>query len=252
MAVRISDLEPMGVGSIVKDDIFEIENWAQRKSYRVSAQAIAEFCKTVNNGAYKGASTKSLDEFSYLDAGVYWWTGAAPVGGMSCSGVLEVISATPPTANVVEQPYVIERLISGKDIWMRSGYPSGSSQSWSSWAALANKNGCAIFTGRTTDTSVTFPAAFKSTPVITCTPCGTSNQQLHFVCLNTYNTTGFTVLKYVIAKDETKQTETTEYTEDPVTQQHTVNKVTVETTAAAWTTENSDFEYHWIAICENG
>jgi hypothetical protein len=31
MAVRISDLEPMGVGSIVKEDIFEIENWAQRK-----------------------------------------------------------------------------------------------------------------------------------------------------------------------------------------------------------------------------
>lgn len=255
MAVRISDLEALGVGSILKEDVFEIEKWSERKSYRVTAQAVAEFCKSVNNGGYKGKSTKSLDEFTYQDAGVYFWTGTAPLVGMASSGVLEIMSATPPSENPTETPAVLERLISGNNVWCRMGYPNN----WSTWATLTNKNGNKIFSGRDNTTTVTFPAAFDQPPVVICTPINTpSNNEFYAMNVMNVTRTGFEVARFSLSllnpkeKTETTNTYTTAGNDQKLSTSTQV--ITVENNA--WTHcdggegSGTQFYYDWVATLD--
>ena len=246
MAVRISDLEAMAVGAITKNDVFEIEQSTQRKSYKVSAQAIAEFCKTVNNGGYKGESTKSLDEFDHKDAGVYWWHGTPPLSGMAAQGVLEIISATPPDETPTEAPMIIERFTNGNDIWTRCGC----ADNWSIWSVLANKNGCVIDCGNSADMSegvVKFHMTFSQAPVVTATPkvSGTANN-IYLINVTNVTRTGFSVLRYALRKTESKQVTTTHYTDNPQTQQEEIEWQTVETIASAW--DDGEFDFDWIAL----
>lgn len=256
MALRISDLEAMGVGSIVKDDVFEIENWAQRKSFRVSAQAIAEFCKTVNNGAYKGSTTTSLDEFTYQNAGVYFWSGTAPLVGMATSGILEILSSTPPSESPTEAPIVLERLISGNNIWCRSGYPGN----WSTWATLTNKNGNKIFSGKDNTATVTFPAAFDTAPVVVCTPLNTpSNTEFYVMNVVNVTRTGFDVARFSLNMNTPKTVETTTntYTTSGNEEHMSHSTQTVEVSNNAWSVveggqnaSGTQFYYSWIATTD--
>ena len=255
MAVRISDLDAIGVGQIAKGDMLEIERLADRKSYRASAQAIGEFCKSLNNGGFKGSTTKSLDEFTYADAGVYWWSGTAPLVGIASSGVLEILSATPPDETPTETPSIVERLISGKNVWQRMGYANN----WSSWAALTNQNGNSIFCGKENAdvTSVTFPATFSQAPAVICTPVtGNDNSGFYVINVENITRTGFTVRKYklnfltpaTVTSTETNNTYTTAGSDQKLATSNSETTVTVSNNS--WTKDDVNVAFSWIATVE--
>lgn len=252
MGVRISDMDPFG-GMMNDNDLFEMTRTDERKTYSISAQLIAEYCKTLNNGGYKGATDKSLDEFTQDDTGVYYWSGEAPIVGMPSNGLLEVVGyVKPATGTSREKTTVVERLTAANQVYTRS---FSAQHGWSSWAVLSNVNGNRILSGTTKEGSINFNSVlgrtssdgpyFDKRPNVVLTPINTSKSKVCIINLATIDNTGFTVLRFSSdVVDVQVKTETTKTTETSKTTETT----TTATTRGAWV--EGDFEYMYVATLD--
>lgn len=269
MAMRISDLDTRA--NFTKNDWFEVEGYNDRTSGKVSGAQIANLCKSLNNGGFYGRETKSLDEFTYADAGVYYWEGTPAISGMPAAGILEIIcsAAVDDTLSANETPTFIQRLTNGDEVFTRT--VSGASRS--SWGVLKNKNGNTILSGISSDGSVNFNEItgrsssnpfFSQAPVVTVTPINNDvSNYVYIANVQTINTSSFSVARFKSAIQEVVQNttestiETTETKEngsnnsDPVSKvvtNHTDHTVTTQTTRGAW--ETADFAYYWVATVD--
>lgn len=256
MGVRISDMEHLSA-SLVDEDLFEICRYNEKKTYNVSAQQIAEYCKTLNNGGFKGttksAGINSLDDVDQTMAGVYYWNGDAPISGMPTSGMLEVFTYIKPKSSEREEVTVVERLTSANQVYTRS---RTAQFGWSSWGVLTNVNGNKILSGRTSNGSVNFNAVlgrtaldgpfFDRTPVVTITPLNGSADMVHVANLITTDNTGFSVARFKssMATVITNTTATKNTDGSGNTKEETTTKIE----RGAW--ELADFEYSWIATVD--
>lgn len=241
MGVRITQMDPLQ-GSLDKHDLFEMarpNGTTGGTTYSVTAEQVADYYKRKNNGAYLGTSDKAMDDFTYSDAGVYYWAGTPPLSGMPSAGLLEIMTYVPPEDVSGEAPFIIQRFSAGGESFIRSKLGA----MWSSWGVLANKNGNVIFSGTATETQVTFPIAFEKPPVVTVTPVNSGGTAVYVINLQTVTNTGFSVWRF--SSDLTAVVTEVEETQDG-------NKTTerTETTRGAWANENVSFPFHWIATVD--
>lgn len=231
--------ELTALSALSKLDKFEVERAADSTSYSVTANDIANFVKTTSNGGFRGTTTKSIDEFSLDDIGMWWWVNSASNPTGLTSGIVEIISFHAPGAENDDMTY-LQKLSLMDRSYQRMHNDGG----WSNWASLANKNGAIIEYGTSTATHVDFPSGrFASTPAVIVTP--NTNSQL--VCIvNVFDVTpgGFNVRKYT--SDPNGVIETIETTEEGTTT--TRRSVT---TQNAWQVAN-DLSFNYIAISDVG
>lgn len=259
MALRIRDLPTK---NLTKNDLFEIEGYEDRTSGKVSAQQIATLCATLNNGAFKGATDKGLDSFTYSDTGVYYWSGSAYKSGMPTNGILEVICSVAPdvTVSANETPSFIQRLTSGPYVFQRAF-----SGVFSDWSVLRNENGAKILTGVSSGGSVTFPTVneqgglfFTETPVVTVTPVNNdASNYVKIINIGTVSQSGFSVYRFKsavqTAVDQTTEHQETTETSDTSNNTKTVvtnNTKTIMQTRGAWEVDDT-MTYYWTAIQED-
>lgn len=261
MALRISDLDTRT--SLSKNDWFEVEGYSDRASGKVSGAQIAALCKTQNNGGFYGRTTKSLDEFTYADTGVYWWEGTPALSGMPSTGILEIISsaAVDDTLSANETPTFIQRLTNGANVYTRM--VSGSVTS--PWGILKNVNGNKILSGVSADGSVNFNTIanttasnpfFNQTPVLTITPFNSNpNSVVCIANIQSIDQNGFSVARFqsstqAVIEDVEENTTVEEYESQGSVPKHTKTTTTKSTqpTRGAW--EAGDFPYYWIATVD--
>ena len=261
MAVRISDMER--ANSLADEDLFEICRQLEgKKSYSVDARSIGEYCKTLNNGGFKGIiETDDLNSLLNTSAGTYYWSGQnPPLSGMPSSGILEVITYVKPdtsteqTTTASNQQGVIQRLQSGSQIYVR-GYSK--ENGWSNWSPVTNVNGNRILSGVSSDSTINFNTEahvtegnfFSKIPVVVAVPTNTSANSVHLLNIGTVSQTGFEVYRWssdtVATVDETTEKSTT--TESGGTTTKTTETKT-QSTRGLWTT--GDFSYYWIATVD--
>lgn len=251
MGVRISDMDRFS-GIMDDADLMEMTRINEKKTYAVSAQVMAEYFKSQNNGGFRGSTDKSLDAFTYADTGVYYWSGDPAKSGMPAQGLLEVFCPVKPSASNYTNVFLTQRLTFGNEVYTRSSN-SGDGKNWSDWSVLSNKNGAIVFSGNSTDSSINFKTEvggertpFTKIPTVVVTPVAGSG------CVNIINVgvvdqNGFTVVRYTSALEAVETTTTGEETKTESsgsTTTHTTN--TTKTTRGAWT--EADFAYQWIAI----
>ena len=250
MAIRISDLDPLGSG-LKKNDKFEVTKTDEGKSYSCTPEDILNYCKNTANGAFRGPTNESLDNLVNKESvGVWQWTGSDGPNGTT-SGILEVITHEEISdGNTYD---IIQRLTNGPYVYQRSCVDA----TWSPWSSLRNVNGCAIKYGvsntATTEYSNTTPRfSFSSTPSVICIPLNTSAEAYaNIINVTAVSPSEFTVARYrssltsVVTKETTV---TTESESSGTTTKETV--ITTETTRGEW--EAADFSYYWIALLEEG
>lgn len=258
MGVRISDMDRFS-GLMDDADLMEMTRYSEQKSYSISAQMMAEYFKSQNNGGFKGAITdKSLNDFTYADVGVYWWSGDPGVVGMPQRGLLEVFGSIKPSTTNVQETKIVQRLTYGDEVYVRMS-SDGLGGGWSSWGVLKNANGAIMFSGTSTEAEVKFtdvlggttsPFAGKSSvPRIILTPCY-SDGAVNVINLQEASATGFKVVRFRSSLVAVVENTTADET---VTQgaggTSTTHKVTTnEVTRGAW--EEGTFAYNWIAILD--
>lgn len=249
MGIRITQMDPL-TGAIDRGDLFEIARKTGNSTaatYSVTAEQIADYYKNSNNGSFKGTTTKSLDEFDWTDAGVYYWQGTPALNGMPSSGFLEVMTyASQNDVTGTVAPATFLRLTApNAESFCRSKIQG----LWSSWAVLSNKNGNVIFSGRDTAATITFPAPFEQTPNVFVVPYNSTANKVYVINVGTVTNTGFSVVKFT--SDLTAVTTTVTTTQN--TETHTTTSQTTET-RGAWKTGSEegsdDFTYYWIATLD--
>lgn len=265
MALRISDMTNRPILSAA--DLFEICHIATdpsdqdgHKSFSVSGEAIAEFCKTLNNGGFKGVTDASLDDFTFANSGVYFWSGEPPIKGMPATGILEVFSYAGSNELYHDAPVVAQRLTSGNEVYCRTW---AQTVGWSSWSVLRNANGNKILSGKTNDGAINFKdvtgmteAFFNQTPVVTLTPINPNpNVEVDIINLITADQTGFSVARFksaiagaVVTSEETVNNEYTTAGDQTSSIKSSTSRTVTGTTLGAW--ETADFEYYWVATLD--
>lgn len=251
MAIKISDMEPYGK-SISDNDMFEMVAQNELKSYRVSAQNIADYCKLVNNGAFRGLTKKALDEFTYADTGVWLWTGddsQAPVAGMT-EGFVEVLSYYKPGDETVTNLSFIQRFSAGSLVYQRL-YSAGK---WPpTWSSLTNRNGNRIEYGVApasgdSGTHVNFSPAFKSEPAVSLTVVGSKTNYVYQPQLLSVTSQGFDFIIYRSSIVSVKTEEKTTTTESGSTK---TTETTYISERGQWEVA-TDVGVNWIATLEEG
>lgn len=261
MALRLSDLETRP--TLTKEDWFEVEGYQDHASGKVSGAQIANLCKNLSNGGFYGVVSKSLDEFTYADAGVYFWEGTPPISGMPTMGILEIICSRGVEASDQnsETPTFIQRLTNGAEVYTRT--ISGSSMS--EWGVLRNKNGNKILSGVSSDANVNFNSLtgrsasnpfFNQTPVVTITPYNANPSNYVYIAnLQSIDQNGFSVARFQSAMQAVME-ETTDHDESTVTDDSeahtktTVSNKTVTTTVTRGAWEAGSFPYYWTATVD--
>ena len=237
--------ELTALSALSKLDKFEVERAADSTSYSVTAQDIATFVKNISNGGFKGSTTKSIDDFTIEDIGMWWWVnGSSNPTGLT-SGVVEIISFNGPDDDNVEATF-LQRLSLMDKVYQRM-WINGQ---WSNWGSLANKNGATIEYGTSTAERVDFPTGrFTSTPSVVAVPLNMSdsnNLYLNLINVKNVSNTGFNVLKWKSENGRSVETITT--TTNPDTREVTTQTVTAQ---GAWTADSS-LPFYWIAISDVG
>lgn len=187
---RISQLDPLA--QLSKLDLFEVTQKSTNKSCSISAQTMANFFKTMQNGGFRGSTSKSFNEFTVADVGVWHWYGNDSVTELT-EAILEIVSAAGSDDDDSDAKFSMKASW-GDKVYQR-GYNGGGK--WSNWVELGNKNGCTIEYGLSNATEVTFPAkTFSSTPAIVCVPVNRQTGS-HMCSINVYDESvnGFRVQK---------------------------------------------------------
>ena len=228
------------IDALSKLDLFEVTKNSDRKSYSVTANDIANFVKNISNGGFKGSTTKSLDEFTIFDVGMWWWVnGSANPTGLY-SGVVEIIAAAGPDEDNVEATF-IQRLSFGERVYQRM-YVNGR---YSGWGSLSNKNGAQIEYGVSTSTAVAFSNPFEATPCVVAIPFNNATlSRIFIINITSVSSKGFEVQKLSSDRDVVTTT-VTEVTDG--------NKTTTRTEEirGAWATADS-IPFYWIALSDVG
>ena len=254
MGVKISQLDPL-TGGLTKYDKFEVEKNSDGKSYSATGEDIKNYVKKINNGSFMGTVSKSADEFTIADVGVWNWSGSdgpERVGGGYCTtGIMEIISYVEPE-EVGQNAYtIIQRLTYGSEVYQRVKTES----SVTTWSKLSTRNTVKILYGTSTSTSVSFPSGyFSSTPCVTVTPVANNSNAVYAIKISELTVSGFSVQKHVssivaavVNETSTENTTVTENTGagTKTTQKETTNKT--ETTRGEWQV-NSEMGFTWIAV----
>lgn len=271
MAVRISDMNPRE--SLNGSDLFEICHIAVEpgdteslKSFRVTADTIAQYCKKLNNGGFNGQIEGSLDEITYEHAGVWFWSNSeAPLKGMPTTGILEVLTYYDPKNNPqAGKPTVIERLTSGNEVYCRTWTAT---VQWSPWAVLKNANGNVILSGITSENHINFNEVvgmvagssdhfFSKTPAVTITPINPDSGNVVYIAnLITVEQSQFTVARFACptGRSSVKVHSEVHNTYNTTGEQTSSIKDSVETKEeisdfSGWS--DADFSYYWIATVD--
>ena len=248
MAIRISDLDPLGSG-LKKNDKFEVTKTDEGKSYSCTPEDILNYCKNTTNGAFRGNTTESLANMTADYIGVWQWSGSDGPNNISI-GIVEVISQYSKD-DTNGAPDIIQRFTSGHEVYQRMMMDGGS---WSAWASLTNKNGCAIKYGVSSDATTLYggtqehPFTFASTPSVICIPLNTSAEAYaNIINVTAVSPSEFTVVRYRSSLTSVVTKEITTVTE---TNSSKTTNTTVETTRGEW--EAGDFSFYWIALLEEG
>ena len=237
----ISELSALA--ALSKLDKFEVERAADNTSYSVTAQDIATFVKTTSNGGFRGSTTKSINDFTVEDVGMWYWVNGETNPTGLTAGVVEIISSSAPDEDNVEATF-IQRLSFSDKVFQRM-YMNGH---FDIWGSLTNNNGAKIQYGNSTDTNVTFPVAFADVPAVVATPINANDTAIYFVQVYGVSRTGFQVKKWVTpVLDVVEETESTE-TQSGGT---TTKKTTTTVTGATWEAAD-DAAFNWIALTDVG
>lgn len=248
MAIKISDMEPYGK-SISDNDMFEMVAQNELKSYRVSAQNIAEYCKLLNNGGFRGLTSKELSDFAITDCGSWLWSGSSPFTYPEIkSGYVEIISYIKPDSEGGATAAFIQRLSAGEFVYQRIHTTNG----WSDWGSLTNRNGNRIVYGvaqaQNESNHVSFSPTFNGNPSVILTVIGSKTDYVYQPQLLAVTTEGFDFIVYRSSKATVVTTETTTTTESGSTK----------TTKTEYTSERGQWEVatdvsvNWIATREEG
>lgn len=228
------------IDALSKLDMFAVTKKSEMKSYSVTAQDMANFVKNLSNGGFRGSTTKSLDEFTIYDIGMWWWVNGTTNPTGLTSGVVEIISAAGPDEDNIEATY-IQRLSFGEKVYQRmiiNGRPSG-------WGSLTNHNGATVLYDVSSATHISFPEGlFTATPSVVAVPKNSTNNKVYMINVDNVSPTGFDVKKWYSSTDEVV-TEVTEITDGTRTTTRTV------TVQGAWTQDDSA-PFYWIAISDVG
>lgn len=252
MGIRISDMTPYS-GIPADGDLLEMTDISEKKTYSVSMQTLGEYLKTQNNGGFKSATSKSLDDFKAGDVGVYYWTGSPYKDGMPGAGMLEVFTNVKIREDSTETPVVVQRLTSLNEMFIRSFDTTVGN--WTDWGVCRNRNGNTIVSGYSTDSNINFNNIlgrtskdgpyFSKTPTVTVTPFNTTTDKLFVINVNVVDNTGFSVVRY--ASDlNAVVTQTTETKTESESTSTTTS--TTETTRGAWV--SAEFGYYWTATLD--
>ena len=237
----ISELSALA--ALSKLDKFEVERAADNTSYSVTAQDIATFVKTTSNGGFRGSTTKSINDFTVEDVGMWYWVNGETNPTGLTAGVVEIISSAAPDEDNVEATF-IQRLSFSDRVFQRM-YMNGH---FDIWGSLTNNNGAKIQYGNSTDTNVTFPVAFADVPAVVATPINANDTAIYFIQVYGISRTGFQVKKWVTpvldVKEETESTETQ-------SSGTTTKRTTTTVTGAKWEAAD-DAAFNWIALSDVG
>lgn len=232
---RISQLDPLA--GLSKLDMFEVTQRATNKSCSITAQEMGNYFKTLQNGAFRGSTTKALDDFTVEDVGVWYWTGDGGVTGLGY-GIVEIISPAGSDDDNLDAKY-IQKLTCNNRVYQRMY-----NDRWSNWAALTNRNGAIIEYGISSDSTVTFPQdRFNDVPTVICVPLNDNyGTYIYSVNLTSVTRGSFTVQKkkssLIAVVEQTVETET-----------ETTKTTTTTVTQGAWE-DASDMSFYWIALSD--
>lgn len=235
---RISQLDPLT--GLSKLDLFEVTQRANNKSCSITAQEMGNYFKTLQNGGFRGSTSKELDNFTVEDVGVWYWTGNDQTLDLQY-GTVEIITNAAPDDDNADAVF-IQRISSGSKVCQR-----GYNDRWSLWSELNNHNGCKIEYGQTNATSVSWPEGmFTDTPAVTCTPVAGNNDSAYnfHIIINSVTSRGFSVTK--LKSDRNGVTETTTVVEDTGAGTKTT---TTSTTQGAWI-QDDGITFNYIAVCD--
>lgn len=237
----ISELSALA--ALSKLDKFEVERAADNTSYSVTAQDIATFVKTTSNGGFRGSTTKSINDFTIEDVGMWYWVNGETNPTGLTAGVVEIISSSAPDEDNVEATF-IQRLSFSDKVYQRM-YMNGH---FDIWGSLTNSNGAKIQYGNSTDTDVTFPVEFADVPAVVATPINANDTAIYFIQVYGVSRTGFQVKKWVTPVMSTvEQTVSTESESGGTTTKSTTTTMTGATWEAA-----DDAAFNWIALSDVG
>lgn len=237
---RISQLDPL-IG-LNKLDMFEVTQRANNKSCSITAQEMGNYFKTLQNGGFRGSTSKELNNFTVEDVGVWHWYGSDNVLPIT-EGTLEIVTYSAPDDDNSDAKFI--QRISWDDRVYQRAYNGGTN--WANWSELNNHNGCRIEYGQTNGTSVSWPEGrFTDTPAVTCTPvAGTNDSAYNFhIIINSVTSRGFSVTK--LKSDRNGVTETTTVVENTGAGTKTT---TTATTQGAWV-QDDGITFNYIAVCD--
>ena len=254
MGIMITDMDQLS--PLDKNDLIEVArpgaNGTANATYSTSMQVVGAYCKTLNNGGFRGEMTKDLTDVNYTDTGTWWWHGTPALSGMPDNGILEVISSVAPQdVTGPEAPTITLRLMNGDSMFVKSkpGNVTGSNDTTASypWGICKNKNGNRIYSGYTSDAQVNFPTGFFSQrPAVVVSPVNQTGDAVYLINLATVESTGFSVVRYALSKAATKTT--TEKIEEQEGGSGTKTTTTTEMEYNTWV--DGTFQYHYIATLD--
>lgn len=238
----ISELPALA--ALSKLDMFEVTKKSDLTSYSVTAGDIANYLKTQSNSGFRGSTTKSINDFTVEDVGVWHWSNNSSNPTGLTEGIVEIISFNPPDDDNLEASF-LQKLSFGNAVFQRMK----NNGTWMNWGSLTNRNGATIEYGMSTDTHVTFSQTFNATPAIICCPVNGATGTT-VCCVNVFNesATGFSVQKMksgLVMETETVTVE--EITSGEVTTRTT----TTRTVRGPWEADNS-MPFFWIALTDVG
>jgi hypothetical protein len=257
MAIRISDLDPLGSG-LKKNDKFEVTKTDEGKSYSCTPEDILNYCKNQSNGAFRGETANagvSLDEMTKDYVGVWYWTmnnNEGPNPNSVRHGMLE-ITAHKSSEDMGNTIYVVQKISSEMTVYQRYMHSS----SWSPWVSMGNMNGCRIRSDEAQCDSdgraqVYFlqnhSAYFSGRPAVSVTPINNGSESIFVANVFQVDDSGFSVIIMESKYTDHKVTETVTAEQDGTTT--TTKTVTIETQGQWTPAANAPFS--WIALHEEG
>lgn len=236
---RISQLDPLtGLSHL---DMFEVTQRANNKSCSITAQEMGNYFKTLQNGGFRGSTSKSLNDFTMADVGVWHWTGTDNVLPLT-EAIIEIVGYVVPDSDASDDRFLM------KVSYQEYVYQRGFNGQWSEWSDLRNRNGCRIEYGHTTDTHVSWTEPFRSVPAVIAVPLNQASSG--FACfVNVYNVSvnGFDAFKFKSNLTAEAGSETTTVQEDGSGTKTT--RTTTDVTRGAWEADDG-IDFYWIAISD--
>lgn len=236
---RISQLDPLT--SLSKLDMFEVTQRANNKSCSITAQEMGNYFKTLQNGGFKGSTTKSLNDFTLADVGVWHWTGSDNTLPLT-EAIIEIVGYYAPDDDASDDRFIM------KASYQQYVYQRGYNGNWSEWTDMRNVNGCRIEYGYSTDTHVTWTNPFRDVPAVICIPKNGANSGFAcFVNVSDVSVNGFDVFKFKSNLTAEAGSETTTVNEDGSGTKTTTT--TTDVTRGAWQADDG-IGFYWIALSD--